>query len=252
MGKFYWAFGAAVLLAVVTAGGGQASEILLGTGEFPPFATEKTEDKGCAVKIVRSAYEAEGWSVELQFLSWPRNLVELSRGSIDASAYWAKRSDRLEDYVFPENPVTSATSKFVFPSDAVIHWDSYEDLRGKTILINKDYSYTEDFYQALEDYGIRTEIIPDISQNLFMILRGRADLTIMNAKVLEKYMAELSDEQRSMLRVDPKPALKIDGFPMFSKSDSDKAQALVEVFDRGYEKIRFRQDLEETFKTCGF
>jgi len=249
---YYRALGAAVLFAAATAGGGQASEILLGTGEFPPFATEKTEDKGCAVKIVRSAYEAEGWSVNLQFLSWPRNLAELSRGNIDASAYWAKRSDRLEDYVFPENPVTSAKSKFVFPSDAVVHWGSYEDLRGKTILINKDYSYSEEFYQALEEYGIMTEVIPDISQNLSMILRGRADLTIMNAKVLDKYMADLSDEQRSMLRVDPKPALQIDGFPMFSKSDGDKARLMAEVFDRGYEKIRFQQELEETFKTCGF
>jgi len=85
-----------------------------------------------------------------------------------------------------------------------------------------------------------------------MILKGRADLTIMNESVYEQYFKELSEKQKSMLILDFKPAVINQGFLVFSRADPERSQKLARVFDEGYEKIRERDDLKKFFETCGF
>jgi polar amino acid transport system substrate-binding protein len=244
-----WLF--AILFTVAAAGVAPASEVVIGSGEYPPYTSEKTDDNGCVLTIVKSAYEAEGWTVDLRFMPWPRNLATLSRGEIDASAFWVDQPDRREAYIFPENPVASEIYRFVFPKESVIKWKTYEDLRGKTIITNSSYTYSDEFYQALDEFNIKNVAVAAEDQNLRMILRGRGDFTIVNEKVFEKYIIKLSDAERSRLYLDPKPAFAVNSFLVFTRSDSEKSLKLAEVFDRGYEKIQQRQDLQEPFKTCG-
>jgi polar amino acid transport system substrate-binding protein len=239
---------AALLIMTKVAG---ASEVLVGTGEFPPFVTKNTADQGCVIEIVRSAYEAEGWTVKLRFLPWSRNLKELSRGYIDASAYWMDRPDRREDYIFPENPVTSEVYRFVFRKDSAVEWDSYEDLSGKTIILNKDYTYTDTFQKALGNYGIKSQAVKSEDLNLKMILKGRGDLTIMSEGVFQQYFDELSDDQQALLTIDTKPALTNQGYLVFSRENAEKSEHLAKVFDDGYEKIKERADLRKQFEICG-
>ena len=243
------ALGLAALLITTRFAG--ASEVLVGTGEFPPFVTKGTADQGCVIEIFRSAYEAEGWTVELRFLPWSRNLKELSQGAIDASAYWMDRPDRRKDYVFPTNPVTSEVYRFVFREDSIVDWDTYEDLSGKTIILNKDYTYTDAFYKALEEHGIKSRAVESEDLNLKMILKGRGDLTIMSEGVYQQYFDELSDEQQTLLSIDTKPALTNQGYLVFSRKDTEKSEHLAKVFDDGYEKIKDRAGLREQFEICG-
>lgn len=243
------ALGLAGLLFTTTFAG--ASEVLVGTGEFPPFVTKNTADQGCVIEIVRSAYEAEGWSMKLRFLPWSRNLKELSRGSIDASAYWMDRPDRRDDYIFPTNPVTSEVYRFVFRKDSTVEWDTYEDLSGKTIILNKDYTYTDAFQKALEDYDIKSQAVESEDLNLKMILKGRGDLTIISEGVFQQYFDELSEDQQALLSIDTKPALTNQGYLVFSREEAEKSGQLARIFDDGYEKIKDRADLREQFKICG-
>ncbi len=229
-----------------------ANEILVGTGEFPPFTTDTRPDQGCVIKIVKSAYEAEGWTVKLKFQPWPRNRVMLLKGRIEASAYWMDRPDRRKEYIFPENPVTSEVYRFVFRKDTKVEWESYEDLSGKTIIVNSGYTYNDEFHKALEDFNIKTHEVASKDLNLKMILKERADLTIMNESVYEQYFKELSEKQKSMLILDFKPAVINQGFLVFSRGDPERSQKLARVFDEGYEKIRERDDLKKFFETCGF
>jgi len=252
MGKRASWLASVLFVATATTGFAHASEILIGTGEFPPYATEKTDDQGCALNIIRHAYEAERWAVHFRFLPWPRNLVSLSRGEIDASAYWAKRPDRQEELIFAKNPVAAEIYKFVFPKDAIVEWDTYEDLRGKTIIINSSYTYNEEFYEALDEFEIEIIAVAAEDQNLGMLLKGRADLTIMNEKVFRKYVSELSADEQLRLHIGSKPALTVHGFLVFSKADSETSRRLADVFDSGYAKIRRDEELREAFKTCGF
>ena len=246
------AFVIGLLIAGANVGIAYASEILVGSGEFPPYTTEKTADRGCVISIVKSAYEVEGWTIDVEFMPWPRTQTMLSRGKIDASAYAYSRPDKREEFIFPENPVASEVYKFVFPADAIIEWDTYEDFRDKTIIINSSYTYNEEFYKALDEYYIERIDVASELQNLRMLTKHRADLTIVNQKVFDKYMSELSAEERSELYIDPKPALTVLGYLIFSRSDSEKSLKLAEIFDNGYRKIRDREDLREFFETCGF
>lgn len=229
----------------------EASEVLIGTGEFPPFTTDTKPDQGCVIKIVKSAFEAEGWKVKLNFLPWSRNLKLLSQGNIDASAYWMDRPDRRRDYIFPSNPVTAEVYRFVFRDDSKLEWESYEDLSGKTIIINQDYTYTEEFLQSLSNFNIKTRAVKSEDLNLKMILKGRGHLTILNENVYEQYFNELSEDQQAMLFIDTKPALVNQGYLVFSRNNAEQSENFAQVFDDGYEKIRGRADLKEHFETCG-
>jgi polar amino acid transport system substrate-binding protein len=242
---------AALSVVVATVGFARASDILIGTGEYPPYTSETADDQGCVIKIVRAAYEAEGRTIDVQFMSWPRNLFLLSHGDIDASAYWAKRPDRIKDYIFTENPVSTGPYIFISRKDDAVTWDTFEDLQDKTIIVNSSYTYTKEFYDAIERYDINAVDVASISQNLKMLLKGRADLTIMETKVFEKYVEELSEEERSGLYINPKPVFTIDGFLIFSRVDSGRSRNLAETFDQGYEKIRQKEDLQDAFRTCG-
>jgi polar amino acid transport system substrate-binding protein len=235
--------------ATVVAAG--ASEILVGSGEFPPYTSEKKPDRGCVISIVKGAYQAEGQTVEVEFMPWPRNLVALSRGQIDASAYWYPRVDRRKEFIFPKSPVAHEVYKFVFPKDAIIHWETFEELRGKTIVVNSGYTYTDEFLGALKDFEVKIRYVATEDQNLRMVLRGRADLTIVNEKVLAEYLQEMSDDDQSKLYVDDRPAFTVYGYLMFSRSDAEKSKKLAEMFDKGYEKIRHTENLRAPFETCG-
>ena len=133
----------------------------------------QTPAQGCVLTLVNRAFTAEGWQVKLIFMPWPRTLKMLSQGKVDASAYWMDRPDRRKDYIFPESPVTSEVYRFVFRNDVKIEWESYEDLRGKTIIVNPEYTYTAEFYEARENFDIKTYAAKSEDLNLKMILKGR-------------------------------------------------------------------------------
>ena len=228
-----------------------ANEVLVGTGEYPPFTTDTTPDQGCVIKIVKSAFEAEGWKVKLKFMPWPRNRKLLLQGDIEASAYWMDRPDRRTDYIFPSNPVAAEVYRFVFRKDSILEWESYEDLSGKTIIINEAYTYTEEFLNSFGDFNIKSHAVKSEDLNLKMILKGRGDLTIVSENVYEQYFKELSETEQSMLFVDTKPACTSQGFLVFSRNDPERSHQLVQVFDKGYEKIREQHELKKFFELCG-
>ena len=83
-----------------------------------------------------------------------------------------------------------------------------------------------------------------------MILKGRGDLTILSEKVYQKYLDELSEEQRALLFIDTKPAVANQGYLVFSREHAEQSEKLAQVFDDGYEKIVGRTDLQQYFDTC--
>jgi polar amino acid transport system substrate-binding protein len=229
----------------------RADEVTIGTGEYLPYTTSTLPNQGCALEIVKSAFAAEGWHVNFRFMPWPRNLKVLSEGEIDASAFWNDRPDRRSEYFFPKNPLTMAEYRFIFRQDTALEWNDISDLAGKSILLNRSYTYTEEFINDLVKYNIQVREIETDDLNLKLLLRGRGDLTVMDEKVMDIFLNQLSPEDRSRLVIDNNKNLVNSGYLIFSKNNLERSRKLAEIFDRGFEKIEADRDMEAYFRTCG-
>ena len=242
------------VFAVLVLGTGSANAketVLIGTGEFPPFTTEITDDNGCANQIIRAAFEAEGIEIELKFVPWPRTLHLLSNGLVDALSYSMDNVDRRNRYIFPTYPITNEVYRFIYRADRPFSWSSYEDLAEVTLVRSSEYAYSGEFLNSIERIGVKTIDVISEEMILQMILRNRGDVGIINEKTYDEYAQSLSPEERESLVEDEKPAIENKGFLVFSRTDPEESLRLARAFDRGYEKIRRLPRLEVAFQVCG-
>ena len=76
--------------------------ITMAADPWPPFADPDAEGEGLAIRIVRAAFNSQGYEVEMKFLPWARALQSVQEGIFDIiPTIWISR-EREEKYDFSD------------------------------------------------------------------------------------------------------------------------------------------------------
>ncbi len=87
-----------------------ANNVVITSGEFPPYASQHLSDKGIASQIVLGAFKLSTTrtNIELQFLPWKRAVASLRNNEAVASYPYFMNARRQQEFYFSE-PLYAST-----------------------------------------------------------------------------------------------------------------------------------------------
>ncbi|ACK48629.1 extracellular solute-binding protein family 3 [Shewanella baltica OS223] len=208
-------------------------DVLIGSGEWSPYAGAKLKGLGFLNDVVTIAFEQEGITAKFEFKPWARIEVETGNGYFLASPGWSIQEDRKAQYLFSKKPIIVSRSVFIERIGSQFDWKIMSDLKQFTIGSNR-----ADYYvKALTEIGVKVQELNEYPQGIKMLLAKRFDAFIVNEAVGLKLIRDLSAEEQAKIQIHPLAYDENFSFLMFSKNYPN-VEAFVEKYDSGFEKIQ--------------
>lgn len=163
---------AAVFLLLTTSVFG-AETIVIATGEWAPYTSEKMEGYGFCSEIVTSVFNEMGVKFEYRFYPWKRCEILLKTGKIFAIFPYRITDERKKNYDFTDAFAVSRGVLFYLKSKKQkLVWENFSDLKGYMIGGTLGYWYEKNF----KDAGLTVEYVSEDIQNIKKLKAGRVDL----------------------------------------------------------------------------
>lgn len=159
-----------------------ANTVHLTSLEWPPYASQALPAKGASTAVAKAAFAAMGYELKVTFLPWSR-AVALAQNSDQYVGYFPEYFFETSDFVFSD-AIGQGPLGFVEHKEAPIHWQTLDDLRGKTIGVVQDYVNTEAFDDKVANNEIDAEPVLTDVQNIMKVARKRIELAVIDPYVL--------------------------------------------------------------------
>jgi len=221
--------------------------IQIATGEWPPYSGKKLPHNGCVLKLITDIYKTQGYKVKYRFLPWTRAYQEAKLGKSDGTAYWYDGENRRKDFIFPRSHISIEESFFFYNKKNHFNWSKFSDLKGQSIILNRGYTYSKKFFEAIKKYNIKTIYVTNSKQNFLMLAQERASLTIVADEPAKNFLKEIDPKSAAKIQKHPLPALVAKSYFLISKKIPE-AQELKNAFDKGYETVFSNKNYKKDFK----
>lgn len=214
----------------------QPQTLRIATGEFAPWTGKQLPDDGHVNHIIREAFAAQGVAVKFVYLPWKRAFEEARLGKFDATSYWYDNTERREAMLFSEPVVVNRTVFFQRANTDAIHWKGFDDLSHYRMSATLGFTYTEDFYRAVDSQVINPIMVPSDIQNIKLLMADRVDLFATDEMSGFYMAAQLSIDPRKLKVIEP-PLSSPKGYLLASKTHPN-AQWLITTFNTGLQKLK--------------
>ncbi len=231
-----------LLFLFVWSGNLLANELVrIATGEWPPYLSQELPDYGLASRIVTEAFKEAGIDVEYQFFPWNRSLEATRSGQLEATVGWEKSADRIDDFLFSEDPIIIERTVFFYAIDNPVSPDTLwqtNKLHKPLVGVTLGYDYGDQFMEA-EKAG-RFEVYRSASDeaNFKLLINKRIDLfpmdQLVGMRMLDKHF---TPAERQSIAYYPKVLRTVELFLLISKKTAGSAM-LKQSFDKGMENLK--------------
>ncbi len=220
--------------------------VTLATLQWEPYVGEQLENQGFTSEIVRAAFAATGYQVEIRFTSWARALEGAERGEVDG-AYPAYHSAERERKFAMSEPFASGPLVLAARHDSSPAYDSVRDLAGLRIGVVKGYVNTEAIDQADD---LDKVVAYDDAVNLRRLLIGRLDLIVIDRETARFILDEVFPGRRAEVVFLQPPLEKRELFVVFSRA-TENGREMRDAFNRGLGRIRKSGELQSILSRHG-
>ncbi|OZG72747.1 hypothetical protein BTA51_14590 [Hahella sp. CCB-MM4] len=241
---------AAVIALLITLNVARAEVVRITNGEWPPYLSENYNHYGVASHIVTEALKLEGVEVEYGFFPWVRSMEFAKSGLWDATIVWTRSAER-EAYFYFSDPVIRMEVVFFHRRDKAFKWSSLEDLRGYRIGGTIGYFYGAEFARLEESKILTISRLRSDEQNLKLLLADRLDLFPIELEVGYEVLRRHFTQQQIDLLTTTRPFRETSYHMLVSKA-SDKAEMLLNSFNRGLEKLKQSGKFDTMLKSAAF
>lgn len=216
--------------------------------EWPPYTSSELYSKGLSSYIVIKAFEAEGYSVEIEFFPWSRAVYNAKTNSKYSAYFPEYYSEDLEKSFYFSNPIGINSLGFAERNSNKIVWDKLEDLKGKRIGIVQDYINTEEFDMMVRTKRLLVDVAINDRLNLLKLVGGRMDLAVVDENVLNYYLNydEKLKKSKNKISFNPKLLSERELYVCFPKGFEGKN--MLNIFNEGLKKIDIKK-LEEEYRS---
>ena len=212
--------------------------IVLASLEWPPYTGSRLVDDGASAEVVRAAFRAMGYALEIRFFPWNRTLDE-ARNNPEVMGYFPEyySSERARDFLFSDS-IGKSPLGLARRSSRSVRWHSLSDLSKYSIGTVQGYVNTEKFDQMVATGVLRVDTSVSDVLNLRKVLAGRVDMAVVDANVYTYLMNSDGQlhAQRSELRLDHK-LLTIHDLYVCFRRDGEGGR-LLKIFNEGLKRIR--------------
>lgn len=210
--------------------------ITIATGEYPPWTGSALPNDGYVNHIISEAFASQGVKVDFVYQPWKRAFEEARQGKFDATSYWYENPERREFMLFSDLVITNRIVFFQRREDADIQWKTLSDLSDYRMSSTLGFTYTEDFYRAIESKVINPVMVPSDIQNLKLLMAKRTDIFATDEMCGYYMAAQLSIDPRKLKVIEP--ALTTPkGYLLASKGNPDSV-LIINTFNRGLRAIK--------------
>ncbi|MCH8499592.1 MAG: transporter substrate-binding domain-containing protein [Marinobacter sp.] len=164
-----------LFLAFLAAPIAKSENLLLGTGEWPPYVSTELKHYGVTSRIVKEAFEAGGDQVVLKFFPWARALMMSEQGLVSATFPWSHQAERAVHHLYSDS-IGLYGYVFFHLHTTRFDWTALEDLQEVRIGGTASYNYGDEFYQAVDNGVLTVEWVHSDELNWRKLLAGRIDV----------------------------------------------------------------------------
>lgn len=208
----------------------------IATGEYPPWTGAKLPHQGLANHIVQAAFASQNVQVNFVYLPWKRAFEETRQGRFDASSYWYDNTERRTFMLLSDPILINRTVFFQRNEQPHIQWQTLADLSNYRMSATLGFTYTTDFYQAIDSKIINPTLVPSDTQNIKLLVARRIDLFATDEMSGYYMAAQLRIDPRKLRVVEP-PLSTPEGYLLTSKNHPNGA-AIIKVFNQGLQTIK--------------
>lgn len=172
--------------------------VIIVSANWAPYEFEEDgQIKGISVDIVEEAFKRMGYKVIKKILPFSRAIEMLENGDIDMITDVKNTAERQKNGIFSkESIITTYTSLFV-KSDSNIKFDgNVLNLKPYKIGTIRDYTYGQEFDNAVKNKIIKIEEVDDKLQNINKVLDNRIDICVENRLVLLNALKSTNNEEK--------------------------------------------------------
>ncbi len=227
------AFWASLFLTVFSL---HAEKVMLATGDWDPYTTEKTASKGAFTEIVTAVFAEMKVEYEVRFFPWIRVESAIAEGSAYAAFPYVITDERKKAFDFSDQVMTSYGKLFYYkPNNKVniVDWKTYDDLKPIKLGGAFGYWYEKDFKAA----GLNVDYAATDELNFKKLQVGRVDLIPADELVGRALIDKLFPGKQNDFIVLPKPLNSSSLHLMVSRKYKD-AEALTKQFNDSLKAVR--------------
>lgn len=216
----------------------EANVIRLASLEWPPYSGETLKQQGAAAAVIRAAFAAVGYRVEIEYFPWARAVRLVRDDSNQYQGYFPEYWDpsNSDDFIYSPSIGTGPLG-FAENRTNPVTWTTLDDLQKYKIGTVHGYFNTPTFDERVRLGQIKADVAPSDLSNLLKLEAGRVDLAVIDKRVfsfLTRTAAQFA-QKRNGLAFNERLLEEKDLFLCFKKSE--EGQRLERDFARGLKKI---------------
>lgn len=176
-----------ILLFCSTAHAGEKT-VVLASLDWPPYSGQKIFRNGASSEVIRAAFKAVGYDVEIRYFPWKRAIQEaLVNPDVDGVFPEYHNFEREKWFLFSKS-IGKSPLGLAAHVERSFHWDEMKDLIGLKIGVVSGYVNTEEFDAMMAAGILQVESSVSDVINLRKLLGRRVDLSVVDPNVLEYYL----------------------------------------------------------------
>lgn len=234
----------AIVLLLWLPGLAQEKKVVLATLYWPPYTGANLPGEGESSLIVRQAFKAVGYDLEIRYYPWSRLLYEVQHDE-DIDGYYPEYIGRESHFLY-SNSIGKSPLGFAKRTSRDITWYSYDDLKQYIIGIVSGYVNTPRFDAMVSAGEIRVDLAGTDLFNLRKVLAGRVDLAVVDQNIYDYFVNAdaLLHSHREDLEMIPHLMDINDLYVCFPKSEA--GTELMTLLNKGLQQLDLNR-IRETY-----
>lgn len=216
----------------------EANVIRLTSAEWPPYTSETMKQQGALSAVVRAAFSAVGYRVEIEYYPWARAVKLVKDPKKPFHAYFPEYYDSANaQEVIYSVPIASSPLGFAEHTARQVKWATLDDLDKFRVGVVNGYINTPALDERIAKGAIQTDIAPTDANNLLKLEAGRIDLAVVDPVVFHYLSARNPQLSAKHQNLRMNPVLLEDKKLYVGFKKGEEGQRLEREFAKGLKKI---------------
>lgn len=232
---------AATLFATLAFANDESPKIVVAAVDaWPPYVDLNQSQGGYCIEIVRAAFKAQGWTLQIKEVPWARAIEGVKSGQYHIIPNLWHTPQREAHFIYSQ-PYGANTIKFVVQKDDAFIYTDLASLQGKVIGVINGARYGQGFEEAT---FFTTSEVTHMSQNIGKLIKGRIDLTLEDELGLVTTLKRQHPHMLKQIRIVDKP-FSSNSLYVATARVNPQGMAIIEVFNIGLKTIQQNGQLQK-------
>ncbi len=261
MNMRWWSLALLVVLAAASGTGVPAyasdgKNIVIAADEWSPYnGAEDGERPGYGVEIARKVFKDAGYTVVYKVMPWDAAIEGTRAGDLDAVI--GASSDEVPDFVFPGEEFGVSLMGFFVRVDSKWTFEGFDSLKGRSLALIADYSYSEELDEYLGTHTDATVLHvasgeDALGANIGKLKDGSVDIVVEDVNVFAEKTLTMGVRDAFRLAGEV-PGGDAAVYVAFSPASPkvERSRLLARLFDEGVKKLRESGELRTILEKYG-